>query len=204
MYKKVHPNEIDLARWNELDGGADGARDEMTEHLRWCGRCRSVVADHRWLQEKITTMLAVAADAVSVPRPKWWAVQEVLLAKQRRQVAGWRGSAIASVVLSICLMLWTGSKPRASPLYCPVQDSALLGTSTIMALTAQTSFPEALYCPVQDSALVAVVPEVGDRLVSTSAVPATPTPALLREVQEVTPPPTPVLVLPPTPAQPET
>ena len=175
--REIHPNEVDLACLSELDDDRDA---EIAQHLRWCADCRSAVAEHRWLQKELGTVLAVAADAVSVPRPKWWAVQEALQTRQRRQVAGWRGSAVASVVLSMCLML------SASP---------LLGTSAIMALTAQMSPPEAL---------VAVVPEVSDHLASTSVVLATPTPALFREVYEVTPLPTPVLVLPPTPAQPET
>ena len=164
--REIHPKEIDLARLSEL-GVDTGA--EMAEHLRWCARCRSVVADHRWLQEEISATLAVAVDAVPVPRPKWWAVQEVLLTRQRRQVAGWRGSAIASVVLTICLML------SASP---------VLGTSATMVHTLP---PEAI---------IATAPD----LVSGSA---TPTPAIFRQVQEITPLPTPVLALPPTPAQPE-
>ena len=174
---KIHPNELELARWSELgDRESTDGDAELAQHLRWCARCRSVVADHRWLQAEVAAALAGAADAATVPRPKWWAVQESLLTRQRRQVVGWQGSAVASVVLAVCLML------SISPVW---------GTSVIMA---QTSPPEAI---------VATAPDVGDHLTSTSVALATPTPSIFK-VQGVTPSPTPVLLLPPTPAQSET
>ena len=77
--REIHPSEADLACLSELlnDSDLDGEvpNAEMIEHLRWCTDCRSVVADHHWLRKKVTTTLAIAADAVSVPRPKWWVVQ---------------------------------------------------------------------------------------------------------------------------------
>ncbi len=167
----LHLSEFDLAWLSELDSDND-LDNEITEHLRWCADCRSAVADHRWLQEKITTMLAVAADVAPIPRPRWWAVQEALLSSRQRQVASWRGSTIASVVLAVCLML------SASP---------VLGTAAMMAQTAQT-FPEAV---------IATAPDIRVHTVLTS----TPTPAIFRQAQNVTPSPTPVLVLPPTPGQ---
>ena len=70
---ETHPKEIELARFE--DGEASTG---VAEHLRWCARCRSVVADYRWLQGEVTATLALAADSVPVPRPKWWAVCESL------------------------------------------------------------------------------------------------------------------------------
>ena len=172
--REIHPSEVDLAWLSELDADGDKIPDaEMAEHLRWCADCRSVVADHRWLQEKVTAALAVAADAVPVPRPKWWRVQEALSARQQRQVASWRGSTIASVVLAVCLIL------SASP---------VLGTAAILAQTS----PEAV---------IATAPDVEAHTVLTSTSSATPTPATFH--QEAVLSPTPVLMLPPTPDQSE-
>ncbi|MCP4544382.1 MAG: hypothetical protein GY832_45300 [Chloroflexi bacterium] len=174
--RNIHLNEFDLAWLGELDNndlGNEIPDAEMVEHLRWCADCRSAIADHQWLQETITTTLAIAVDAVSVPRPKWWAVQEALLFGRQRQVASWRGSTIASVVLAVCLML------SASP---------LLGTAAMVAQMVQAS-PEAV---------IATVPDMKTDTVLSPSV-ATPTPAI--QVQSDTPALTPVLVLPPTPDQ---
>jgi predicted anti-sigma-YlaC factor YlaD len=175
---EVHPSEVDLARLSELDGGGEGISAEIAEHLRWCADCRSIVADHRWLQDEIVAALAAAADSVPLPRPQWRAVQEVLVSSQRRQVAGWRGSAVASVVVAVCLML---------------SLSRVLGTVGVMAQTAAS--PEAV---------VATAPDVDEGyLLSAPASLATPTPVIFRAAREIAPPPTPGLVLPPTPTQPE-
>jgi hypothetical protein len=181
---RVHPSEIDLARWGELDSetGEEGASlsaargtECMAEHLRWCGRCRSVVADHRWLQKEVAATLAAASDAVPVPRPRWWAVQEAMLTSQRRQVRGWWLSAIASVVSAVCLML------SVSPMF---------GTA---AVAARVVSPEAVVATAPDT-----VPARASAALFPLSSLATPTPAMFH-VQEVTP----ALVLPPTPAQPE-
>ncbi len=169
---QVHPEEIELARFSDGEAGVGGAG-----HLRWCARCRSVVADYRWLQDEITATLATAADAVPVPRPKWWVVQERLFASRRRQVTGGRISAVASVVLTVCLML---------------SLSPVLATAAI-AQTARTLPPAAVVAPAPVTAVVS-----GGRMASV----ATPTPAISRD--EVTSSPTPAFVLPPTPPEPET
>jgi hypothetical protein len=169
---RVHPTEIDLARLDGSSGGEAGR--EVADHLRWCARCRSVVADYRWLQGEVTAALASAADAVAVPRPRWWAVQEALSASQRRQVAGGRVSAVASVVLAVCLML------SASP---------VLST----AVAARALLPQVAMAPAPVTVAVSV-----ERGVSL----ATPTPVVF--CQDVTPVPTPAFVLPPTPPEPET
>lgn len=165
---EIHPREIELIRLSDGEAGA-----EMAEHLRWCTRCRSVLADYRWLQGEITATLTAAADAVVSPRPKWWAVQEVLCASQRRQAVGGRVSAVASVMLAACLML---------------SVSPVLGT----AVVARTLPPEAIVAPAPATAIAS-----GARL---SAM-ATPTPAISRE--EAKPLSTPAFVPPPTPPQPE-
>ncbi len=169
---EVHLRETELARLS--DGEADV---EMDGHLRWCARCRSVVADYRWLQGEITAALAAAASAVVVPRPSWWAVQEVLSTSRRRQITGGRVSAVASLVLTVCLML---------------SVSPVLGTAAIVQ-TARTSPPEPMVAPAP---VTAVVP--GERAASM----ATPTPVM--SCEEITPLPTPALMLPPTPPEPET
>ncbi len=177
--KELHPKEIDLAWLSELDGEADGAEGDMAEHLRWCGHCRSAVAGHRWLQDEVTATLASAANAVPVPRPRWWDVQELVLANQRRQARGWWMSAIASVVSAVCLML------AVSPMFGPV-----FGTAVVASQTA----------PPVASAIIATAPDVSLSTASFSL--ATPTPVVFHEARDASSP-TPVLLLPPTPAQPE-
>jgi hypothetical protein len=86
----MHPREIELARFSDEETGA-----EVADHLRWCARCRSDVADYRWLQGEVTATLSAAADGVPVPRSRWWAVREALSVSERRQVAGGRVSALA-------------------------------------------------------------------------------------------------------------
>jgi hypothetical protein len=167
---KVHPEETELARWGDGEVSAD-----VAAHVRWCARCRSAVADYRWLAGEIGATLTAAADAVDVPRPRWWALQGRLIADQRRRVAGWRASAVASVVLAVCLML------SLSPV--------LLST----AVAARMVPLEAMVVPAPITASVS----------GTHAAPgATPTPLVSRA--EATPAPTPDFALPPTPPEPET
>jgi len=163
---EVHPREAELIRFGDGEASTD-----VAEHLRWCAHCRSVVADYRWLQREIVTTLAAAADAVPVPRSKWWAVQEVLFATQQRLVVGWRVSAVASVVLAVCLML---------------SLSPVLG----VAVAARTLPPAPMIAPAPATTVVS-----GEQKISR----ATPTPVVSSE--EVTPLPTPALMLPPTPPQ---
>ena len=184
--KELHPRAIDLAWLSELDGGADGAEGEMAEHLRWCGHCRSAVADHRWLQDEVTATLATAAGAVSVPRPRWWDVQELVLANQRRQARGWWMSAIASVVSAVCLML--AVSPMFGPMFGPVFGTAVVASQTAPPVAASVA------------AAIATAPDVS--LSTASFPPATPTPVVFDEARDPSSP-TPVLLLPPTPAQPE-
>ena len=125
-----HPGEAELARFGEGDKSA-----ELEDHLRWCVRCRSVVADYRWLGEEVGASLGAAAGAVEVPRPRWWAVQERLSASERRQARRLRVPAVASVVLAFCLML------ALSP---------VVGA----AVTARTLPPEAMVAPVPFTAIV--------------------------------------------------
>jgi len=96
--REMHPREIELARFSDEEAGAEAdGRHPVADHLRWCARCRSDVADYRWLQGEVTTALLAAADGVNVPRSRWWAVREAVSASERRQVAGGRVSALASV-----------------------------------------------------------------------------------------------------------
>ncbi len=167
---KVHLRETELACLSDEEVG-----EEVAAHLRWCAHCRSTVADYRWLQGEIAAALAVAADAVPVPRPKWCAVRERMFAGQRRQVVGWRASAFASVMLAVCLML---------------------STPNLLSLPAAALVPQPEVATVPTPVTAAVS---GERMASM----ATPTPAIPCESEEPTPPPTPAVVLPPTPPQPE-
>ena len=164
---ELHLREMELARLSDEEAAGD-----IAAHLRWCARCRSVVADYRWLQGEIETALAAAAEAAPVPGSKWWAVQARLFAGRRRQIAGWRASAFASVVLAVSLML------SAPSFLAPA----------VVALGEQ---PGAATVPAPVTALAA-----GESV-------ATPTPAISC-ADEALPSPTPAVVLPPTPPQPET
>jgi hypothetical protein len=167
---KVHPEQTELARWSDGE-----ARADIATHVRWCAACRSAVADYRWLAGEIETTLTAAADTVKVPRPRWWALQGRLIAEQRRRVAGRQASAMASVVLAVCLML------SLSP--------ALLST----AVAARMVPLEAMVAPAPITASVS----------GTHAAPgATPTPLVSRA--EATPALMPDFALPPTPPEPET
>lgn len=172
---EIHPGETQLARWGDGEASAD-----VAAHVRWCARCRSGVADYRWLAGEIGATLTTAADAVDVPHPRWWALRGRLIAEQRRRVAGWRASAVASVVLAVCLML------SLSPV--------LLST----AVAARMVPPEAMVVPAPMTASTADMASVS----GTHAVPgATPTPIASRT--EAAPAPTPGFALPPTPPEPE-
>jgi hypothetical protein len=125
-----HPGEAELARCGEGNKSA-----ELEDHLRWCARCRSVVADYWWLGEEVGASLRAAAGTVEVERPRWWAVQERLLVSERRQARRLRVPAVASVVLAFCLML------ALSP---------VVGT----AVAARTLPPEAMVAPVPFTTIV--------------------------------------------------
>jgi hypothetical protein len=169
---KVHPNETELARWG--DGGKSA---DVAAHVRWCARCRSGVADYRWLAGEIGATLTAAADAVDVPRPRWRALKGRLIVDQRRRVAGWRASAVASVVLAACLML------SLSP--------TLLRTAVAARMV-----------PVPLEAMVVPAPVTASVSGTHSAPGVTPTPMVSRA--EATPAPTPGFSLPPTPPERET
>jgi hypothetical protein len=170
---KVHPEQTELARWSDGE-----ARADIATHVCWCARCRNAVADYRWLAGEIEATLSAAADAVKVPRPRWWALQGRLIADQRRRVAGRQASAVASVVLAVCLML------SLSPV--------LLRT----AVAARMVPLEAMVVPAPVTAITASV-------LDTHVAPGTtPTPIVSRA--EATPVPTPDFALPPTPPERET
>jgi len=162
---EVHLRETELARFDEGEAGVGVAK-----HLRWCARCRSIVADYRWLQQEIAATLALAAHAVPVPRPKWRAVRERMIVSRRHQMR-WYASAAASVMLTVCLVLFVPN---------------FLG----LAVVAQMPQPEAVMPPAPVTAVVS-----GEHPVSG----ATPTPAIsCAEAKSLQ---TPVFVLPPTPPE---
>jgi hypothetical protein len=194
MYS-AHPDESALARLAEADDGtalASAATAEMLEHLRWCARCRTRVADYRWLQDEIVGALGSTADAVCVPHPRWWAVREELIAKTRQQSTASRVSALASAMLAVCLIFFR-------PL---ISVPSLLGTTQPASPVWMVSYPEAVIA----TAPTAAVPS---STLSESPAGATPTPDLARpgrsrETGEAISQPTPVYMQLPTPPQPQT
>jgi hypothetical protein len=173
---KVHPEQTELARWSDGE-----ARADIATHVRWCAACRSAVADYRWLAGEIETTLTAAADTVKVPRPRWWALQGRLIAEQRRRVAGRQVSAVASVLLAVCLML------SLSPV--------LLRT----AVAARMVPLDAMVVPAPVTAMTASTANVASVSGIHAAPGTTPTPILARA--EATPVPTPDFALPPTPPE---
>jgi hypothetical protein len=173
MSKRVHPEEMELARWAE---GGEEAGERVGAHVRRCVQCQSTIADYRWLRSELGAALTSVARAVPVPRPEWWSVQGRLRAG-RRQATRWRVSAVSGFVLAMCLMLALS----------PVWGSAA---------AAQALLPQ-----VRVARVPVTAPASGPVPASASgrhpAWGLTPTPVVSSET--VTPSPTPALVLPPTP-----
>jgi hypothetical protein len=165
---EVHPKETELARFSDEQPSAS-----VADHLRWCARCRSGVADYQWLGGEIEATLKAAADEVPVPRPRWWAVQARLRAGQQRRAAGWRASAFASIALVISFVLCV---PNVA---CPV-------------VAAPVPPPKAATVPPSVTAFVSGAHRVAL---------ATPTPAIPQGGEK--PLLTPAFALPPTPPDPE-
>jgi hypothetical protein len=181
---KVHPSQDELAWLSELgDTGEDEIASEQVAHLQWCTGCRSVVSEYRWLQRELTGALALAANAVRVPGPRWCEIEKSLLVAAQRRTRGWRWSAVASVVLLLCLML---------------SDWPLQG-SISAAQSLHTLSPEVA---VATAPLLDTAKDVVDYSNSGSGSVVTPTPPPLPSC-EATPLPTPALGLPPTPVLPE-
>jgi len=179
---KIHPRETELAGFSE-QSGSEGADGQLAEHLRWCARCRSAVAEYRWLEGEVEATLTAAADAIAVSRPEWRTVRERLFTLQRRRVAGGRVSAVASVALAFCLML------TVSPVLGPAAVGRTLSPDAFFArapLTAAASDEHGVPC----GTLVTPTPVIScaEETPSLSKTPLAPTPAF---------------VLPPTPPQPD-
>jgi hypothetical protein len=167
-----HPSDHDLACVTE-----DSATEDVAAHVRDCARCRSAVADFRWLGDELEAVLAAAVETVPVPRPAWRAVRAHLTAIQRRQmVRGW-ASACASVLLAAGLMF-------GAPNFVNMAG---------LATTAQAAQAKAIIAPTPRPPIV------------TGASPATyvtSTPAVSNDHRA--PLPTPAFKLPPTPPDPAT
>jgi hypothetical protein len=192
----THPDEIELARLAETDTGTLDA--EMLEHLRWCAGCRSLVADYRWLQDEMVSALATTADAVRVPRSRWWEVHQGLIIGQRRQNAVGRISAIASAVLAVCLMFFQPLIPALSlPGGTGISQLSQQAPSVVM-VSYPEEYPEAVIATAPTAAALS-------NTLSDWATVATPTPSLVAsgQTERTTSQPTPVCMQLPTPPQPE-
>ncbi len=97
---RMHPREMELARASDGECGVG-----IVEHVRQCAHCRSVVADYRWLEDKLGVVLRAAAGAVPVPHSGWQAVQGHISVNQQRLVTSRRLSVAVSVMLAACIML---------------------------------------------------------------------------------------------------
>jgi hypothetical protein len=193
-----HPREVELARFGAGEPGAD-----VAEHLRWCARCRSVVADYRWLQEEVEATLVEVAGAVDVPRSKWWAVQAQVCGDRFNGVLNGRASAVVSVVAACCMMLCVSPALRPSvaahtappaPVTAPLPVAALV--SDVSNASGEANRPGGP--PSVDTA------DIGSRPswphLSGASVVVTPTPEIPRERVPLVR--TPAPMLPPTPLEP--
>lgn len=135
-----HPREIELT--SLVDGGV-----EAGEHVDACRRCQSVVDEYRWLEREVTAALTGAANRVPVPRPRWHEIEARLHARGQRLRAVWRLSAVAGIILAVCLVIVV---------------SSVLGT----AATALASSPE-MVCAPSPVAEAAVEKEIASTSVLT-------------------------------------
>lgn len=123
---RTHPREVELAR-----AGGDGVAKDVIEHAHRCARCRSTVADYRWLESRVEAVLKAVAGTVPVPHSGWQAVRGRISVDQQRLVTSRRLSVAASVVLAACVMLAAA----------PIPDMAVG--------TMQTLLPRAALVPSQ-------------------------------------------------------
>ena len=206
---KIHPRETELAGFSDQSDSED-ADGRLAEHVRWCARCRSAVAEYRWLEGEVEATLTAAADAIAVSRPEWRTVRERLFTLQRRRVVGGRVSAVAGVALAFCLML------TISPVLGPAAAGRTLSPDAFFArapLTAAASDEHGVTLQYEGKRSGTFQYE-GKR----SGTLVTPTPAIswagetpsLSKGADGTPSlskaplaPTPAYVLPPTPPQPD-
>jgi hypothetical protein len=150
-----HPAEGELAGLSSEPAGGG-----ILEHVRFCARCRSVLADHNWLQQELSEALRSVANEICVPRPAWWEVQGLLLENRRRQSLRTQVSAAVSAAVAVCVLLCVpgfmrpaavarGLQPEVSVRPTPVmvpQPSLVRGTSrssrTSAVLTVSRSASE--------------------------------------------------------------
>jgi hypothetical protein len=95
-----HPTDVELAGLS----GESAARG-LLGHIRGCARCRSVVADYRWLQGEVAETLKSVANEVPTPRSQWREVQGRLLGSRNRQATVAQVSAVVSAAMALCLLL---------------------------------------------------------------------------------------------------
>ena len=96
---REHLTELELARAAAGDGSED-----LIDHLRWCGQCRTAIAEYGWLQEEIERALEVEADGAPVPEPDWMGVRERLQSPKPVSVIGRRAAAV-SLAAAVCLVV---------------------------------------------------------------------------------------------------
>jgi len=134
---KAHLRDIELA-W--LSDEENALPLEREAHLRWCGRCRSALAEYRWLQKELAVALADAAESAPAPRLQWQAVRS-RVSVERRGAANRRVSAFASMVLAVCFALSLSTflsptlaartpQPEPAAFPAPLAAASVVGAST--------------------------------------------------------------------------
>ncbi len=147
--RHLSERELILAGSGEID-------DRVEAHLQWCAQCQSAVAEYQWLQSALETTLSTAAEAVPVPRPRWWNVQASLQAGRRRRGFAQHISAIAAVLLAFGIQLslipnWGASvaaqhasqQPQLVIVPSPAPPTALVAKGTGSTAALSTSLPSA-------------------------------------------------------------
>jgi hypothetical protein len=96
---REHLTELELARAAAGDGS-----ENLIDHLRWCGQCRTAVAEYGWLQEEIERTLEAEAAGAPVPEADWMGARERLQSTRPVSAVGRRAAAV-SLAAAVCLVV---------------------------------------------------------------------------------------------------
>ena len=115
-----HPTELELAR------AAGGHRcEDLVEHLRWCRRCRSTLADYEWLQDETERTLTAEADGAPVPDSDWVGLRARLQSPGPLPAVGQRAVAVslaAMVGLIVMVPVVVAGESRARRMAPRLED----------------------------------------------------------------------------------
>jgi len=131
-----HPTELELAR------AAAGDRcEDLVEHLRWCPRCRTTVADYGWLQGEMARTLAAEAERAPVSEPDWVGLRARLQSPRPMGAVGRRAAALSlaavvGLVLIVPIVMVGGNRartmaPRLEDVLAPRAPVAVMGDGRV-------------------------------------------------------------------------